>query len=96
MYLNLLEFKEGSKSNNQIIQGAKKLVFFTLNTKILQFVQSTFLEFILHIFILVRCKIPWLDVQKKQFSKFLLFAIEMAILNVFFAKTSITSILVKA
>jgi len=48
----------------------KNFVFFTLKVDILQFVWSRILKFISHILILVRCKILWLDVLKKQFSIF--------------------------
>jgi len=56
---------------------------FTLNANFLQSMWSKFLKFIPHIFILVGCKIPWSDVQKNDFQSFLLFAIEMVVLNVF-------------
>ena len=39
-------------------------------------------EFFSHFYILVRCKILQLDVEKKQFNVFLYFAIEMAVLSV--------------
>jgi len=73
----------------------KKLVFFTLNTNNLQFVQSKFLKLLPHIFILGRCKIVQLDVQKNNFQIFLLFAIEMAVLSVFSQKKGLGPLQVK-
>jgi len=52
----------------------------------MQFVQLVFLKFIPHILVLVKYKIIWLDVQKYNFQIFLLFAIELAVLSVFWQK----------
>jgi len=76
--------KNVQSQKNLVPQCAEKLVFFTLNTVILQSVQSKILDFFSYIFILVRCKILWLDL-KKQIQFFLLFTIEMIVLSVSFA-----------
>jgi len=47
-----------------VVQGAKKMVFFTSNANVLQSTWSKFMKFLLHIFILVSCKILWLDIKK--------------------------------
>jgi hypothetical protein len=70
-----------------ILQGAKKAIFFTLNTIILQSMWSTFLKFFPHITLIVYGKILWLELKKKIFNLIYAICNWSDNFGVFFCKT---------
>jgi hypothetical protein len=84
--------QEDSKFAHLVLHGIKKVIFFTSNATILQSMWSTFLKLFLHIILIVKSKILWLNLKIKKNKKSIYaiwqFALEVAILKCFFLNRS--------
>jgi hypothetical protein len=86
LYVAKILSQEDSKFADHVLQDVKKLIFFTSNTIILQFMWSNFLKLFAHIILIFQSKILHLNLKNKIKNEFMQFALKVAILECSFLK----------